>query len=348
MAQLFWCLLFALTIPVRTETDKQHGQVDHYTVSSNNHTANVLATLQSLEQKLTKLQTDFRQVVSDNRERQKQYLEKVKDLPWQLAVLQAQLPQQCRAIAKNFSEATGERLDRFEETILAKENPIHDMELLGMEAKVIRSCKERTDRAVSGKQILRAHYDSAPFVGFCVGNRFGGGWLLIQRRMNGSLDFNRNWTEYRDGFGYPDSNYWIGLERLHQLTSARSWELAVDLQDFNKVYKYARYNAFAIGSEDEQYRLKTLGAYSGSAGDGLRNHEHMKFSTPDRDNDEKKDEHCAQKWQGGWWFKACFTSFLNGPYRNNGTTLVPKIVWYAFNKDWRGFKYVKMYIRPLD
>uniref|UniRef100_A0A182F2M7 Fibrinogen C-terminal domain-containing protein n=1 Tax=Anopheles albimanus TaxID=7167 RepID=A0A182F2M7_ANOAL len=308
----------------------------------------MLATLQKLEQKLSKLQTEFRKVVSENRAIQRQRLEQVKNLPWQLAVLQAQLPQQCRAIAKNFSEASGDRLERFEHAILAKESHTHDMALLRMEKKVMRSCNELTNRKVSGKQMLRAHYESAPFVGFCIGDRFDGGWLAIQRRMNGSLDFNRNWTEYRDGFGYPDGNWWIGLERLYQLTSVRPWELTVDLHDFSGTYKYARYNAFAIASEDEQYRLKTLGAYSGTAGDGLRDQQDMQFSTPDRDNDRKKEQHCARTWQGGWWFNACFKSFLNGPYQNNGSTLVPKIAWHPFNNDWRGFKLVRMYIRPLD
>ncbi|XP_050100011.1 fibrinogen-like protein 1 [Anopheles aquasalis] len=342
MARLFWNILLALTIPARTETDKRDGLVDQAP-----DTTNVLAALQSLEKKLTNLHTDFRKIVDENRAIQKQLLEQAKDLPWQLAILQAQLPQQCRAIAKNFSEATGERLDRFEHTILAKEDHIHDMEHLYMETKVMRSCKELTNRRVSGKQMLRAHFDSAPFVGYCIGNRFDGGWLAIQRRLNGSLNFNRNWTEYRDGFGYPDGNFWIGLERLHQLTSVRPWELAVDLHDYNGIYKYARYSTFAIGSEDEQYRL-TLGKYSGTAGDGLWHHRGMKFSTPDRDNDQMKDLHCAREWHGGWWFNSCLSSFLNGPYRDSGTTLMRKITWHTFNNDWRGFKIVNMYIRPLD
>ena len=54
----------------------------------------------------------------------------------------------------------------------------------------------------------------------------GGGWLVIQRRIDGSVDFNRYWSEYEEGFGNLLDNdkdttgeFWIGLRSLHCLTS---------------------------------------------------------------------------------------------------------------------------------
>lgn len=33
---------------------------------------------------------------------------------------------------------------------------------------------------------------------------------MIQRRMDGSVNFYRGWDEYRNGFGNVDSEFWIG------------------------------------------------------------------------------------------------------------------------------------------
>uniref|UniRef100_A0A182JLH7 Fibrinogen C-terminal domain-containing protein n=1 Tax=Anopheles atroparvus TaxID=41427 RepID=A0A182JLH7_ANOAO len=107
------------------------------------------------------------------------------------------------------------------------------------------------------------------FDAFCEQNSFGGGWLVIQYRFDGSLDFFRNWTEYRNGFGDIKGEFWFGLEKIHQLTSRQQNELMVEMKDFDGAYSYAHYKHFEIGSETEHYPLKKLGAYDGNAGDAL-------------------------------------------------------------------------------
>ncbi|XP_061388356.1 angiopoietin-4-like, partial [Musca vetustissima] len=112
-------------------------------------------------------------------------------------------------------------------------------------------------------------------------------WTTIARRKDGSVNFYRNWRSYKMGFGNPPhGEYFIGLERLHELTTAvPNIELKVILRDWQGEDRYALYDGFQIGNEAEKYRLKVLGKYSGTAGDSLAYHKGMKFTTFDEDND---------------------------------------------------------------
>ncbi|ETN64725.1 hypothetical protein AND_003523 [Anopheles darlingi] len=148
---------------------------------------------------------------------------------------------------------------------------------------------------VSGTYLLRIKSASEPFEVYCEQNAFDGGWIVMQFRFDGSLDFYRGWNEFRDGFGDLRKEFWLGLEKVHQITRGRKHELIVELKDFSRAYVYARYDAFEIGSESERYKLKDIGKYNGTAGDEMINYMGMKFSTKDRDNDAWNTVHCAQE-----------------------------------------------------
>ncbi|XP_030243364.1 fibrinogen-like protein 1 [Drosophila navojoa] len=127
----------------------------------------------------------------------------------------------------------------------------------------------------------------------CVSSLGGPGWTVVQRRMNGKVDFNRNWNEYVQGFGQIQDEFFLGLEKLHLLTSSQPHELFIFMRNIANESTYAYYDYFLIADETESYKIKSLGTYTGSAGNMLSHHVGAKFSTIDRDNDNADQLHCA-------------------------------------------------------
>ena len=157
-------------------------------------------------------------------------------------------------------------------------------------------------------------------------------WIVFQRRVDATVDFYRNWTDYKDGFGDLNGNFWIGLEKLHQLAApGKGAKLRVDLKfrDFPSEIKYAEYNLFEIRDESDGYRL-SIGGYTGNASDYLAYHNDMKFSTKDRDQDMSSGS-CAVLLVGAWWYNNCRQSNLNGLYPINSINDGRFILWGATN-----------------
>ena len=142
-----------------------------------------------------------------------------------------------------------------------------------------------------------------------------GGWIVIQRRHDGEVDFYRTWDNYKNGFGTLDTEFWLGNEKIHAITSTGGYELRVDLK-YNGQSKYARYDRFSIADESNNYKL-TVGSYSGTAGDSLTHHNGSPFTTKDRDNDSWGGN-CAVEYTGAWWYKDCHQSNLNGKWKAGG------------------------------
>ena len=162
----------------------------------------------------------------------------------------------------------------------------------------------------------------------------GGGWTVFQRRMDGTIDFNRGWKDYHCGFGDLDGEFWLGLNKIHRLTSSNS-TLRIDLQDFSGNKRYAKYSIFNVGDSDTKYEVLAF-EYTGDAGNSFEGHSGLKFSTKDQDNDCYEDGSCALLHKGGWWFGYCHNTNLNGLYLfGNHTSDGDGVNWYH----WLGHHY---------
>ncbi|KAH8307035.1 hypothetical protein KR044_003662 [Drosophila immigrans] len=119
----------------------------------------------------------------------------------------------------------------------------------------------------------------------------GPSWVVIQRRVDGSCDFeNRPGIDYFDGFGNKKGDFWLGLEKMHYITSHQRHELYIHIVDYDGNTHYARYNNFVVGSREEKYMLKSLGHYSGNATDMMRLNEGQIFSIG------------LKAYKTGWWW----------------------------------------------
>ena len=87
---------------------------------------------------------------------------------------------------------------------------------------------------------------------------------MFQKRLDGSVDFYLNWSDYKVGFGDLSSEFWLGLDKIHRLTSDDNSMLRVDLEDFKGETRFAQYNPFVVMNENGKYKLK-LSPHSGDS-----------------------------------------------------------------------------------
>uniref|UniRef100_A0A1X7TEJ2 Fibrinogen C-terminal domain-containing protein n=1 Tax=Amphimedon queenslandica TaxID=400682 RepID=A0A1X7TEJ2_AMPQE len=162
---------------------------------------------------------------------------------------------------------------------------IYQSQETGCISNIARDCKELYDQGHTCSGVYTIKPDKLPaFEVYCDMSN-GSGWTVFQRRMDGSVDFYRKWTEYVKGFGDLNGEFWLGLNKIHRLTATDNTSLRVDLKDFEGVSVFAHYSKFIVGDAHTKYTL-TVGGYSGNPNDSLSGHNSAKFSTHDRDNDK--------------------------------------------------------------
>ncbi|XP_004378917.1 fibrinogen alpha chain [Trichechus manatus latirostris] len=258
-----------------------------------------------------------------------------------------------------------------EETGSEDHRSVHSTMRSHTKTRHARDCDDVLQTHPSGAQSgifnIKLPGSSKIFSVYCDQETGLGGWLLIQQRMDGSLNFNRTWQDYKRGFGSlndkGDGEFWLGNEYLHILTLRHS-VLRVELEDWAGKGAYAEYH-FRVGPEAEGYALH-VSSYEGTAGDALvegsveegpeyTSHADMQFSTFDRDADQW-EENCAEIYGGGWWYNNCQAANLNGVYysggsydpRNNSPYEIENgVVWVPFRGADYSLRAVRMKIRPL-
>ncbi|XP_078679657.1 uncharacterized protein LOC144915284 isoform X1 [Branchiostoma floridae x Branchiostoma belcheri] len=197
--------------------------------------------------------------------------------------------------------------------------------------------------------------DDPPFDVWCDMDPFGCGGTVLQRRSSGSLDFEREWSDYENGFGDLDGEMWLGLKNISLISSRRNHMLHIVLEDWNGVTAHASYSVFSVGSEDTNYQL-TIDAYAGNAGDsmgpaGRYDSSGKMFSTTDRKNDDNAVFSCAEAYSGGgWWYPpGCGYAYLNGKYLtdcNPHCDPSQGVVWQTWQGAGYSLRRTLMMIRP--
>lgn len=177
-----------------------------------------------------------------------------------------------------------------------------------------KSCQTALLSGITNNGILDISWgNGSTFKAYCDMKTDGGGWTVFQRRTDGKVSFNRNWSDYATGFGDLSDSFWLGLEAVHHLTKSGNVTLRFDLRNFVGRQGYAKYTEFKIMNESSNYEIH-LSGYAGNIGDGMSMSNGNGFSTFDVDNDRFTDSDCVSLFDGAWWYNKCGYVRLNSPF----------------------------------
>ncbi|XP_063915333.1 fibrinogen-like protein 1 [Zophobas morio] len=214
-----------------------------------------------------------------------------------------------------------------------------------------RNCGEVKEKGydLSTVYLIKPDFAPKPITVLCDLEKKGGGWAYILSRFDGSQSFDFDMEEYKNGFGKIWSEFWLGLDNIHYLTGYEDNELLIELVDWDDNYKFAHYDSFRVGSEDEGY-IVSISGYTGTAGDSFSYvTNNTKFSTKKIDLDQWSLGSCAQHFGASWWYNMCMTSLLTGKYLESyvHTTELGKIMhWSTFRGNQYSLKEARMMVRP--
>ncbi|XP_068121032.1 angiopoietin-related protein 5 [Hyperolius riggenbachi] len=220
----------------------------------------------------------------------------------------------------------------------------------GFDCSDIKDNLGTLSKAPSGVYIIQPEGAKVSFEAFCDMDYRGGGWTVIQRRIDGTIDFRRTWLEYTEGFGELTGEFWLGLQKtfciLNQKNTSFMLNIALEAEDGSLAH--ANYDNFWIEDEKTAF-IMHVGQYFGTAGDAIRgfrkenSQNAMPFSTFDMDNDKcypscffrgNRVSSCSQYHnRSGWWFSHCGLANLNGYHRVTRGVDVSGIHWGTWREN---------------
>ncbi|XP_071150599.1 fibrinogen-like protein A [Mytilus edulis] len=210
-------------------------------------------------------------------------------------------------------------------------------------------CSDLSPGTCSGVYTIRPQ-NGVDISVFCDMVTDDGGWTVIQRRFNGTVSFDRIWSNYKSGFGDIIGEHWLDSrnDNLHYITDQGLYKVRFDLEDYSGNTAYAIYGKFNVGVEGTEYLL-SISDYHGTAGDSMKDSagqpmNGMKFTTRDKDNDiEYHGTNCATRKKGGWWYASCTYSNINGIYKEEESA--DSNHWYTFDVR-KGLRKTKIMTKP--
>ncbi|XP_069134246.1 microfibril-associated glycoprotein 4-like [Argopecten irradians] len=138
-----------------------------------------------------------------------------------------------------------------------------------------------------------------------------GGWIVLQHRFDGSVLFNRSFSDYENGFGRLDGEFWLGLKKMYILAHS-NLRVRFNLQALNGTWLALEYGQFSISNASLQYTLHVANHTDGFAACSFGYNNGHRFATYDKDT-----ENCANSRFGGWWYNHCTYFNINGHFGLN-------------------------------